>query len=271
MRTKYKIDGASFVTAQDILQELRDTTKIQADKENSNASIGISLVDIGHAVKHIFPFVTHKKGWVNGKSVWVYDGLARLTKDRNITVCTLTNSEVEVIAAKYGWVRTYENATKSFTDFVLIESQETVNGQRIAKRRFFSGDTVKYELYIPNRATPIDVLKGSMKFEKTMKNIFKFLAQIKICRGFSVTSTSDSLNGQREVTGKVEHWATREDLSTETLRHRSIQCKMVLNGDSREIACTACSKIKRNTSNLNVDTRRDNASASKTRENPMTI
>ena len=52
MRTKYKIDGASFVTAQDILQELRDTTKIQADKENSNASIGISLVDIGHAVKH---------------------------------------------------------------------------------------------------------------------------------------------------------------------------------------------------------------------------
>ena len=114
--------------------------EVDGEKENFlQIATGHSVVNIGRAVKHIFPSVVHKKKRVNGKSVWIYEGLQKITRTINDTYKDKENTKS--IALKFGWSPTADSESQNCSEFVLLECQETCNGQRVMKElKIFHGE-----------------------------------------------------------------------------------------------------------------------------------
>lgn len=206
-----------------------------AGKENC-----ISDHEIGRILNKVFPTTQRRKERLErgGKRTYVYFGIKE--KSASCSPSQIKFNDLYNYVPKYGFHRGVSN--DFFCEWIST-TRQLWNGQRVIKEI-----KVHNDLRIEARIAGFPVSLTSLGLTDTVLNtsfLERIFSMADVCRGFKVTTRSDSFDIHGKTQGRAGEWSTIDD-NTQELRHKALNCQGIITLGSKCSQCKSCWEIRNN-------------------------
>lgn len=209
---------------------------------SSKENYTISTADLRRLVRRIFPGV--QKVRINsddensyGKRIHVYEGISFVNSPTKMTWSNIMHY------LSPSWVLCQAN--ESFVEWVNV-TNDVCNTERIMKELKIGRD-LSFKLSVKSEEVNIgQYVRDAVPYKHYFDNLFSFLLNAPLCKGFKVDVDKKTTNRDGTVVGITEKWSSSsaDQAQLPCFRHKAVNCSVLLS--LHQLTCGNCSKIKSN-------------------------